>query len=107
MTRTMLRAVAAVLWLGVPAARGIAQQAVIVSGHVTGSGGPVAGARVRISDVSPPIERTTDVNGRYSLVIPSVNVRGQRVAIVAMMPGRRPIFGSRSATITLTGGAIV
>ena len=107
MTRTMLRAVAAVLWLGVPAARGIAQQAVIVSGHVTGSGGPVAGARVRISDVSPPIERTTDVNGRYSLVIPSANVRGQRVAIVAMMPGRRPIFGSRSATITLTGGAIV
>lgn len=107
MTRTILRAVVLVLWLGAPAARALAQQAVVVSGHVTASGGPVAGARVRISDVSPPIERTTDVNGRYSLVIPSANVRGQKVAIVATMPGRRPLFGPRSATITLTGGAIV
>lgn len=107
MTRMILRAAVVGLWLCAPAARAVAQQAVIVSGHVTASGGPAAGARVRISDVSPPIERTTDVNGRYSLVIPSGNVRGQQVTIVAMMPGRRPLFGSRSATIKLTGGPVV
>src|SRR4051812_15781562 len=100
MIRTNLRRFLTVVWLATPTAYSAAQQAVTVSGHVTAGGGPLAGARVRIADLIPPIERPTDPPGRYSFVIPANNVRGQAVTIVAMMTGRRPRFGSRSATVT-------
>jgi TonB-dependent SusC/RagA subfamily outer membrane receptor len=61
---------------------------------------------VRIDDVTPRIDRTTGVDGRYSFVITSANVRGQSVRIVASMLDRRIRYIPKSATITLTGEPI-
>jgi len=82
-----------------------AQGAVTVSGHVTSSGRPLVGARVRITELR--LERSTDVAGRYSFIVPSSEVRGQTVHLVASMSDRRVRYLPASATIVLAGGAIV
>lgn len=61
---------------------------------------------MRIDALTPKIDRTTGTDGRYSFVIPSRNVRGQEVRITATMQDRRARYAAKSATITLTGGAL-
>ncbi|MEP6492896.1 MAG: TonB-dependent receptor plug domain-containing protein [bacterium] len=100
--RTALLALAP---LCAPLATTFAQQAVTVSGHVTSGGAPVAGVHVRI--VSLRLDRTTDSQGRYSVVIPSANVRGQSVILTASMIERRPKYLPKSASLMLTGGPMV
>ena len=79
----------------------IAQQAVTVSGYVSSHGAPLAGAHVRVDELK--IDRKTDASGRYSFVVPSASVRGQRVRLVATMLDRHVRYASKSATIELIG----
>lgn len=82
-----------------------AQRAVTVSGHVSSGGKALVGAHVRIDALK--IDRTTDVDGRYSFVITSTNVRGQSVKIAASMSDRRVHYTSQTFTISLTGVPLV
>ncbi|HTE43786.1 MAG TPA: TonB-dependent receptor plug domain-containing protein, partial [Gemmatimonadaceae bacterium] len=88
-----------------PLAMARGQQAVTVSGHVTSNGAPILGVHVRI--VSLRIDRVTDAQGRYSIVIPSASVRGQSVIITASMIERRARYLPESASLALTGGPVV
>lgn len=81
-----------------------AQQPMTVFGHVTSGGRPVVGARIRVPDLR--IERTADADGRYSFLVPSVQVRAQSVRIIASDGERRARFAPLTATITLSGGSI-
>lgn len=105
MIRRRLSQALAVVLVHVSAASLFAQRAVTVSGHVTSSGRPLLGAHVRIDELK--IDRTTDVDGRYSFVITSNNVRGQAVKIVASMTDRRIHYSPQSFTLTLTGVPLV
>ena len=78
----------------------------MVTGSVTSGRTPLAGAHVRVDAVTPKIDRTTGADGRYSFVIPSSNVRGQAVRITVTMQDRRARYASKSANITLAGGAV-
>ena len=84
---------------------GEAQQAMTVTGHVTYRGTPLVGARVRFAEFGT--ERVTDADGRYSFVIPSVNVRGQTVTLTARMDDRRIRYRPQSVEVALNGRAIV
>lgn len=70
-----------------------AQEAVTLTGHVSAANMPLQGASVRIPDLN--LGTSTDVDGRYSLIIPSSRVRGQTVTVVARylryQPGMAPI----------------
>jgi TonB-dependent SusC/RagA subfamily outer membrane receptor len=106
MSRVVVRSLIAVLALGwarsVPLA---AQTAVTISGHVTSSGRPLSGAHVRIAELG--LERSTDAFGRYSFVVPSADVRGQTVKLVASASDRRVRYAPLTTPIVLTGEALV
>jgi hypothetical protein len=89
------------LFLGLLPAVAAAQEAVTVSGHVSAGGRPVQGATVRIQELN--IGSTTDVEGRYSFIVPSSRVRGQTVTITA----RYVRFSPTSFSIVLVGGSLV
>src|SRR5215211_5821377 len=91
---------AVVLFFALSAA-GYAQEAVTISGHVSADNHPVQGATVRIQALN--VGSTTDVEGRYSFIVPSSSVRGQTVTITA----RYVRFSETSAQITLVGGTLV
>jgi len=78
-----------------------AQEAVTVSGHVSSGNFPLEGASVRI--ISLDVGGVTDRDGRYSFIVPSSRVRGQRVVITA----RRVRFTTQTVEVTLTGGSLV
>jgi TonB-dependent SusC/RagA subfamily outer membrane receptor len=82
----------------------LAQRAMTVAGHVTSQGAPLTGAHVRVDELR--IDRTTDSDGRYSFVIPSSSVLGQKVTIIATMGDRRVRYVPVSATITLVGAPL-
>src|SRR5689334_18773316 len=83
----------------------MAQQSVSVSGHVSAEGRPLERATVRVPVLN--ITRTTDRSGFYSFLIPARRVGGQTVVLTASFSDRRDRFLPDSATITLSGGAIV
>src|SRR3954468_17723390 len=83
------------------AARGRAQEAVTLTGHVSSAAMPLRGASVQIPQLD--LSTTTDANGRYSFIIPSSRVRGQSVTITA----RYLRYREQSASIRLVGGALV
>ena len=82
-----------------------AQQAMTISGHVTARGAPLAGAVVRLEELN--IERITDANGRYGLIVSGASVRGQSVRLTARGEDRRIRYAPRTVSITLDGGSIV
>src|SRR6185503_4377151 len=77
-----------------------AQEAVTVSGHVSTGNLPLQGANVGIASLD--VSALTDENGRYSFIVSSSRVRGQRVTIAA----RRARYTTQSFEITLVGGSI-
>src|SRR5215211_9387214 len=77
-----------------------AQEPVTIDGYVTGEGQPLRGASVRITELN--LGATTDVNGRYSLIVPSSRVRGQAVTITVRATRYQP----RSVSVRLVGGAL-
>ena len=87
--------------LSISAARVTAQEAVIIGGHVSAAGNPVQGATVRIPALG--LSSTTTSEGRYSLIVPSIRVRGQTVDLVA----RHVRYNIESTPITLTGGSLI
>jgi TonB-dependent SusC/RagA subfamily outer membrane receptor len=95
----------ATLWAFVLSRPVGAQQAVSVSGHVSGDRGPIDGASVRVPSLD--IERTTDRNGYYSFLIPARRVGGQTVVMTVSSSDRRDRFEPQSVEITLSGGPIV
>jgi TonB-dependent SusC/RagA subfamily outer membrane receptor len=62
---------------------------------------PLEGASVRI--ISLDVGGVTDRDGRYSFIVPSSRVRGQRVTMTA----RHVRFTTQTAEVTLTGGSLV
>src|SRR5215207_8878068 len=78
-----------------------AQEAVIVSGHVSTGNMPLQGASVRIPSLD--VGAVTDRDGRYSFIVPSSRVRGQSASIVA----RHPRYQTQSADVKLVGGTLV
>jgi TonB-dependent SusC/RagA subfamily outer membrane receptor len=62
---------------------------------------PLEAASVRI--VSLDVGGLTDRDGRYSFIVPSSRVRGQRVTITA----RHVRYTTQTAEVTLTGGSLV
>lgn len=90
----------AVLLAATLASRAAAQNAVTVSGHVTAGSLPVRGANVGIPSLG--LSATSDADGRYSFIVPSSRVRGQRVTLTA----RYLRYPPRSVEITLVGGAL-
>jgi hypothetical protein len=78
-----------------------AQEAVTITGHVSSASMPVRGATVRIDQLD--LGATTDADGRYSFIIPSLRVRGQTVTLTARYVRLRP----KSVDVTLTGGALI
>ena len=91
--------------LGTPCTAAIAQRSVTVSGHVTSGNTPLVGAHVHIDELR--IDRTTNADGRYSFLIPSISVHGQSVRITASNSDRRVRYLPKSAVIELTGVPIV
>jgi TonB-dependent receptor-like protein len=82
------------------ASRAVAQNAVTVSGRVTADSLPVQGANVGIPSLG--LSATSDADGRYSFIVPSSRVRGQRVTLTA----RYLRFPPRSVEVTLVGGTL-
>ena len=78
-----------------------AQEAVTVSGHVSTGNMPLQNATVRIPSLD--VGGMTDENGRYSFIVPSSRVRGQR----ATMTARHVRYVTQSAEVTLVGGSLV
>ncbi len=104
MTRSIFRA-ASVIALALTAQGAGAQQAMTVTGHVTSRNAPLKGARVRLAQLG--LERVTDVDGRYSFLIPSGTVRGQAVTLSATMDDRHTLYRPASVEIALAGGEVV
>ncbi len=77
-----------------------AQEAMTVTGHVSGNDRPLQGASIRVQALN--ITATTDIDGRYTFIVPSSRVRGQAVVVTA----RHLRFEPQSAEIRLTGGAV-
>jgi hypothetical protein len=107
MNRIVSRALASAVVLSALASTRAAAQAVIVSGRVMSGGVPLAGAHVRIDDLNPKIDRVTNGEGRYTFVVPSSNVRGQSVRLIATMADRRVRYAPKSEVMVLTGTTIV
>lgn len=101
MRRVCARLRHSVVLLFAAAASAAAQGAVTVTGHVSAASMPVRGASVRIATLD--LGSTTDADGRFSFIIPSLRVLGQTVALVAS----HPRYPSRSVSVVLVGGAIV
>jgi len=78
-----------------------AQDVVTISGHVSSNNFPLQNASVRIDEFK--VGGTTDSDGRYSFIVPSSRVRGQKAALVA----RHARYASKSVDILLAGGALV
>jgi outer membrane receptor protein involved in Fe transport len=78
-----------------------AQDVVTISGHVSSNSFPLQNASVRIGEFD--VGGTTDADGRYSFIVPSSRVRGQKVSMVA----RHARYVSKSVDIVLAGGALV
>lgn len=78
-----------------------AQEAVTITGHVSAANMPIQGASVRIEQLD--LGTTTNVEGRYSFIVPSSRVRGQTVTLTTRYLRYRPI----SVQITLVGGSLV
>ena len=76
--RAMTAAAFAVL-LSVPAASAQAQTAVITGRVAAESGAPIEGAQVLIADVNASVP--TNVQGAYTITIPSARVSGQQVVV--------------------------
>src|SRR5690349_4706209 len=100
MTRTRV-GFSCLVALSISAARVVAQEAVIIGGHVSAAGSPVQGATVRIPALG--LTSTTTSEGRYSLIVPSSKVRGQTVDLIA----RHVRYNVETTPITLTGGSVV
>jgi len=97
----MRKLVFAVLVLASLPVAALAQQTATITGRVTAeSGGPLAGASVFLEGGT--VGSTTDENGRYSFQVPGARVTGQPTRVTA----RRIGYTSRSATVTLSPGAI-
>lgn len=101
MTSTRVRSIArAALILGLFPVALAAQEAVTVSGHVSADNHPIQGATVRIQELN--LGGSTDAEGRYSFIVPSSRVRGQKVTITA----RYVRYSPASVQITLIGGSL-
>jgi TonB-dependent SusC/RagA subfamily outer membrane receptor len=87
--------------VGAVSTRSAAQDAVTISGHVSSGNVPLEGASVRILNLD--VGSVTDRDGRYSFIVPSSRVRGQRATITA----RHVRFTTQTAEVTLTGGSLV
>lgn len=87
--------------VGAVSTKSAGQEAVTVSGHVSSGNVPLAGASVRIINLD--VGSVTDNDGRYSFIVPSSRVRGQRATITA----RHVRFTTQTAEVTLTGGSLV
>jgi hypothetical protein len=90
----------AALFMVAAIARLQAQEPVTIDGYVTGEGQPLRGASVRIAELN--LGATTDVDGRYSLIVPSSRVRGQTVTLTVRATRYQP----RSVSIQLVGGSL-
>jgi hypothetical protein len=99
LTRLSLTLKVALAGALVPAAL-FAQSAMTVTGHVSAGDRPLQGATIRVPDLG--ITATTDVDGRYTFIVPSSRVRGQKVTVVA----RHLRFEPQSADIVLAGGSL-
>jgi len=100
--RRIARLTALLLLSGLIPAAALAQQAVTVSGRVTGTNNaPVAQAAVSIPEFR--FGAVTGLDGRYSFVVPATSVHGQTVTITA----RRIGYSSSSLNVGLTGNAVV
>src|SRR4051812_23699412 len=95
---SMLRPLVALLLAATSAA---AQSSVTITGHVSSGGMPLQGASVRIEQLD--LGTTTNMDGRYSIIIPSSRVQGQTVALVA----RYLRYAPASVQIVLVGGSLV
>jgi TonB-dependent SusC/RagA subfamily outer membrane receptor len=101
MTSTRGRSIArAALILGLFPVALAAQEAVTVSGHVSADNHPIQGATVRIQELN--LGGSTDAEGRYSFIVPSSRVRGQKVTLTA----RYVRYSPASVQITLIGGSL-
>ena len=78
-------------------------QGTILSGQVVSASGsqPLAAAQVSIEALR--VGGQTDAQGRYSFTVPSANVNGQTVTLVA----RRLGFSPSTAQVRLTGNSII
>ncbi len=95
-----MRIVLAAMVLSIPALAS-GQDAMTVTGHVSSGNMPLQGANVGIVGLN--VGGVTDDNGRYSFIVPSARVRGQRVTIAA----RRARYQTQSFEVTLAGGSLV
>ena len=93
--------VRALLLLACGATPVMAQSTMTITGHISSATNPVRGARVRIDSLD--LNATTDINGRYSFIVPSIRVRGQKVVMTVNYPRFRP----QTAEVELVGGNIV
>src|SRR5882672_685669 len=94
--------IVSVMLLGVSAAGLRAQEATVLTGHVTtrADGLPLPGATVSIPSLN--ISAVTDQEGRYTLSIPANDVKGQLVEIQTTFSGLAPT----STQIRLTPGTV-
>jgi TonB-linked SusC/RagA family outer membrane protein len=95
--RTMAAA-ALVALLSVPAASAQAQTAVITGRVQAESGAPIEGAQVLIAEVNA--SAPTNIQGMYTITIPSARVNGQQVIIRVRAIG----FAPETRTTRLTAG---
>jgi len=95
--RTIAAAAFAVL-LSVPVVSAQAQTAVITGKVQAESGAPVEGAQVLIADVNA--SQPSNVQGVYTITVPSARVSGQQVVVRVRAIGFQP----ESRTISLTAG---
>ncbi|MES2177430.1 MAG: TonB-dependent receptor plug domain-containing protein [Gemmatimonadota bacterium] len=77
-----------------------AQEAVTITGHVSSAGLPVRGAKIRIDSLN--LGSTSNDEGRYSFIVPSIRVRGQTVQLTASYLR----FPPQNVPIQLVGGAL-
>ena len=105
MKRSPVRTMWLAIFLALFPVTASAQQAMIVTGHVTHRRAPLGGVRVRIEQFRT--ERVTDTEGRYSFLIPSSSVRGQTVTLTATLRDRHIPYLAQSVDIVLAGGALV
>ena len=98
MKRSPVRTMWLAIFLALFPVTASAQQAMIVTGHVTHRRAPLGGVRVRIEQFRT--ERVTDTEGRYSILIPSSSVRGQTVTLTATLRDRHIPYLAQSVDIS-------
>jgi TonB-dependent SusC/RagA subfamily outer membrane receptor len=78
----------------------MAQEPESITGHVSAGGQPVQGATIRIRELG--IGTTTNADGRFTFIVRSASVRGQKVTLEA----RHVRYNVETVSITLTGGTL-